>query len=251
MFLPMPVAMTTTRHATCAGCCPSPFSACFLRRRFPRVGCCPSRIIRACRARPVDPRDQRRTGPLFAFSIFVHDTPHGCVTVSVVCVCCAGRFPGAVVHCCLNKPRLPNMCTVRAARAGRVPRAGRRARGAPGPRPGRPAGLAGGGWRGGARGAGARRGHRLGTNIFAPDTGQKATHAPRTPRTRRVDILSPRSPEAPGGSAVNLRTLWRAGHTPGPAAAPPGARLLRVAAHTALYRSSCSTGLAWLIAGAW
>ena len=86
MFLPMPVAMTTTRHATCAGCCPSPFSACFLRRRFPRVGCCPSRIIRACRARPVDPRDQRRTGPLFAFSIFVHDTPHGCVTVSVHCV---------------------------------------------------------------------------------------------------------------------------------------------------------------------
>ena len=184
MFLPMPVAMMTTRHATCAGCCPSPFSACFLRRRFPRVGCCPSRIIRACRARPVDPRDQRRTGP--PFSIFVHDTPHGCVTVSVVCVAAVRVVsPVPLVHC-FNKPRLPNMCTVR--RANRVPRGrGPAARPAPGP-------------------SGARRAGR-GTNIFCPRTPAKATHAQRTPRTRRVDILSPLS----GGSAVNLRTLWRAG----------------------------------------
>ena len=229
--------MTTTR---CAGCCPSPFSACFLRRRFPRVGCCPSRIIRACRARPVDPRDQRRTGPPFAFSIFVHDTPHGCVTVSVVCVCCAGRFPGAVVHC-LNKPRLPNMCTVhRAARASRDARATRPSRT-------RVSGLD----EGAAQGRLVERSRAAGRaflRLHCVHTRATATHAPRTPRTRRVDILSPLS----GGSAVNLRTLWRAGHTAaGPAAAPPGARLLRVAAYTALYRSSCSTGLAWLIAGAW
>ena len=94
MFLPMPMAMMTTRHATCAGCCPSPFSACFPRRRFPRVGCCPSRIIRACRARPVDPRGQRRTGPPVSMT-----TPNVCVRVSLVCACSAGavRVPLFIV----------------------------------------------------------------------------------------------------------------------------------------------------------
>ena len=176
MFLPMPVAMTTTRHATCAGCCPSPFSACFLRRRFPRVGCCPSRIIRACRARPVDPRDQRRTGPPFLSMTHPICVCHWCVPA---------LRTRAVVHC-FNKPRLPNMCTVRAARAG-ASREGGAA-----PRPAAPAGrawlrgsrgLAGGG--GARRGRAARAGHKYfgESSLFLPPTPAKR---PRTPRGRRV-----------------------------------------------------------------
>ena len=188
MFLPMPMAMMTTRHATCAGCCPSPFSACFPRRRFPRVGCCPSRIIRACRARPVDPRGQRRTGPPVSM------TPHMCCVTAHWCV------PALrVVHCflinhvcqiCAPSAAQPARTATRARLVRRTRHSGdgtaecgvrtrrrrvpRRPAAAPRPPPRPPAP---------ARALG-----------FCPHTrhghAARTSHAPRTPRTRRVDILS-------------------------------------------------------------
>ena len=63
----------------------------FPRRRFPRVGCCPSRIIRACRARDQSIRETRDEQ---VPTIFVHDTPH----VGAVSLVYVSALTGAVVQ---------------------------------------------------------------------------------------------------------------------------------------------------------